>query len=63
MSIFDRKEKKQLNSNRAYGAALSVAFAPSALSSPGGALAADADAANALMKKSDCTKCHAADTD
>ncbi len=41
----------------------SLAIAAAALSVSGGALALDDEAAKGLMKKSDCTKCHAADKD
>mgnify|MGYP003379962919 CR=1 FL=1 len=41
----------------------SLAIAAAALSVSSGALALDDEAAKGLMKKSDCTKCHAADKD
>jgi cytochrome c len=44
-------------------AALAFALAATAWALPGGALAVDADAATALLKKNDCTKCHAVDKD
>ena len=44
-----------------HSAALSLAFALAAVATSGGALAADDPAVTALMKKSDCTKCHAVD--
>ena len=47
----------------AHSAVLSFAFAVAALSSSGGAFAVDEEAAKALMKTNDCTKCHAADKD
>jgi cytochrome c len=44
------------------GALLGIAFAVAA-SYAGGAIGADQDAAMAMMKKNDCTKCHAVDKD
>ena len=47
----------------AHSAALSVVFAVATAAYSNGALAANDDAAKALMKKDECTKCHAADKD
>lgn len=47
---------------RIESAALAFAFAAAASALPAGA-AVDADAAQAIMKKNDCTKCHAVDKD
>lgn len=44
-------------------AMIGFAFAAAALSLSGGALALDEEAAKALAKKNDCTKCHAVDKD
>jgi len=40
-----------------------LSFAVATFSFPGGAFAFDEEAIKALTKKSDCTKCHAADKD
>jgi cytochrome c len=45
------------------GAAFGIALSVALLSIPGTASAVDAEGAKALMKKSDCTKCHAVDKD
>jgi cytochrome c len=47
----------------AHSAVLGFVFAVATFSSSGGAFAVDEEAVKALMKKSDCTKCHAADKD
>ena len=47
----------------AHSAVLSVIFAVATSAFSNGALAVDDEAAKALMKKDDCTKCHAADKD
>ena len=53
-----------MKSHTTTGALLGVAFVfATGISFPGVAAGADQDAAMALMKKNDCTKCHAADKD
>jgi cytochrome c len=52
-----------LNFHLAHSTALSLAVALAAFCSSGGAFALDEEAAKALTKKSDCTKCHAIDKD
>ena len=47
----------------AFSAISGAVFALAAVASSGGAFAADEAAATALMKKNDCTKCHAVDKD
>lgn len=47
----------------AHGAVLAVTLGVAALAFSAGALAVDEEAAKALAKKNDCTKCHAADKD
>ena len=51
-----------MKSHFAHGTVLSLAFAITAFFS-GGASAFNEDAAKALAKKNDCTKCHAIDKD
>jgi cytochrome c len=52
-----------LKFHSAHGALLGFAFAVTTFSFSGGAFAFDEEAVMALTKKSDCTKCHAADKD
>lgn len=53
-----------MRTNPAAGALLGVAFVfATGVTFPGVAAGADQEAAMALMKKNDCTKCHAADKD
>jgi cytochrome c len=47
----------------AHSALLSIALAAATFSFSVGAFAFDGEAAKALMKKNDCTKCHAVDKD
>jgi cytochrome c len=48
---------------RTHGVVAGFAFALATFAASGGAFAADDPATMALMKKNDCTKCHAADKD
>ena len=53
-----------MRTNPAAGALLGVAFVfAKGITFPGVAAGADQEAAMALMKKNDCTKCHAVDKD
>lgn len=52
-----------MKSQYAHGAALGFTLAIAAISFSSGAFAFDEEAAKALAKKNDCTKCHAVDKD
>ncbi len=52
-----------MKSHSAHSAILSFAFAVATFSFSGGAFSFDEEAAKALAKKNDCTKCHAVDKD
>lgn len=52
-----------MRTNPAMGALLGIAFVFTAGAVPAVAAAADQEAAMAMMKKNDCTKCHAVDKD
>jgi cytochrome c len=53
-----------MRTNPATGALLGAAFVfATGITFPGAAAGADQEAAMALMKKNDCTKCHAVDKD
>jgi cytochrome c len=55
------ERKLKMKSNVVVGGVLGLAFVAATLSFSGGALAFDEEAAKALAKKNDCTKCHAVD--
>lgn len=52
-----------MKSNSALSTVLTLGFAVATLSFSGGALSFNEEAAKALAKKNDCTKCHAVDKD
>lgn len=52
-----------MKSHSARSAVLGFTFAVATLSFSGSAFSVDAEAAKALAKKNDCTKCHAVDKD
>lgn len=52
-----------MKSHSARSAVLSFTFAVATFSFSGGAFSFDEEAAKALAKKNDCTKCHAVDKD
>lgn len=52
-----------MKSHSAYNATLRFTLAVATLSFCSGAIALDEEAAKALAKKNDCTKCHAVDKD